>query len=112
MPTTPAVKHHPTFHADREPEEVGKRIALVVDILGLTQAEVAARITKILPPGDKPMRQGTVSGWISGGKPMGLEKAQLFCDAYGVTLDWLYRGDTGTLPMTWLLAISKPSPDP
>jgi antitoxin component HigA of HigAB toxin-antitoxin module len=43
--------------------------------------------------------KGHVSDVLSGKKRLGLDSALLLCERYGVTLDWIYRGDYGSLPL-------------
>lgn len=34
----------------------------------------------------------TVSGWEVGARRIPVESAERYCDLFGVTLDWIYRG--------------------
>ena len=34
----------------------------------------------------------TVSGWETGSRRVPVESAELYCDMFGLTLDWIYRG--------------------
>ena len=43
--------------------------------------------------------KGHASDILSGKKRIGLDSALLLCERYGVTLDWIYRGDYGSLPL-------------
>lgn len=66
-----------------------KRLRLTLDALEATQAEVS-RAT-----GLKPNR---LSQYLSGERDLTLDAAVKICDAYGVTLDWLFLADPSNLP--------------
>lgn len=40
----------------------------------------------------------------NGGRPLSLHSAMLLCDEYELSLDWIFRGDTGLLP-GWMLKL-------
>lgn len=65
-------------------EEVGARLRLVIDALGLSYAE-AARIMGITPQ--------RLNGWMGGDHPASLFHLARFCRLHPVTLDYLILGD-------------------
>lgn len=73
----------------RTPTDVGARLALLRKLHDLDQKKMAKSIS---------VTQGTYSNWETGARPLGIESANAICDQYDVTLDWLYRGNRGTLP--------------
>ncbi len=77
---------------------IGQRLLLIREITGLTQAQFARRIR---------VTQGTCSAWESGKRPPGLKIANALCDAYGLTLDYIYRNETGGLERRLLTEIDK-----
>ena len=68
---------------------VAKRLILTRDALNRTAAEICREI------GCKPNRW---SQYESGERRITLEIAERLCDKYGLTLDWIYRGDPSGLP--------------
>ncbi len=44
------------------------------------------------------MKQNRYSQYETGTRPLTIDAAHRICDEYGVTLDWLYRGDRSRLP--------------
>jgi len=83
---------------DRSPKAVGKRLALLREIHNLDQDEIAESIG---------VTQGTYSNWETGSRPLGIQSAHAICDEYDVTLDWLYRGRMGSLPLPLENAIRR-----
>lgn len=73
----------------RSKRAVGKRLEMAREAMGLTQTEFARHLGK---------GQGTVSGWETAKKPLGLESALAVCDKFPLTLDYLYRGFTSGIP--------------
>lgn len=69
-------------------KHVGSRLALFREAVGLSAAEVA-RALKISPQ--------RLSNYETGLRPLDIELATAFCQKYGATLDYLYRGDASTL---------------
>jgi transcriptional regulator with XRE-family HTH domain len=74
------------------PDSVAERLALTREILGLTQKEFAVSAGMILSRYN--LRE-------AGKIPLPLSGGIQLCDAYGLTLDWLYRGNLQGLPI-WL----------
>lgn len=75
---------------ERDPAAIGKRLLQVRTILGLNQIEVArsARIG-----------QSTYSAYELGLRQCSITAAHGICDAYDITLDYIFRGDTSGLPL-------------
>ena len=46
------------------------------------------------------------SQYESGERPITLAAATILCDKYGVTLDWIYRGDESGLPARLIKSMS------
>lgn len=67
---------------------VGNRLEVTRIALGRKQADLA-RILLISPQ--------RWNNYERGAKPLDIEIAIRICDKFGVTLDWLYRGDLSTL---------------
>lgn len=49
---------------------------------------------------------GTVSTWELGKRRLLPESAELYCDSYGVTMDFIYRGITSALPQNIIKLLS------
>jgi transcriptional regulator with XRE-family HTH domain len=76
------------IYTGRDRESVGARLRLSRDALGLTQLDFASGA------GVRPTAYNQQEG---GTKLPGIEAAQALCDAYHLTLDWIYRGDVSGL---------------
>lgn len=72
--------------------EIGKRIRAARDALGLSQVAVCKLIA---------MQPSAYNQWESGAVRPDPDNAERFCDAIGVTLDWIYRGRTEGLPASF-----------
>jgi transcriptional regulator with XRE-family HTH domain len=70
----------------RSAAAIGGRIEAARSFLGKTQTEFAQGISAT---------QSACSGWETGDRPPGVRTANKLCDAYGLTLDYIFRGDTG-----------------
>jgi len=68
---------------------VGIRLAASRSALGLTQEKIAEEIG---------VGQSTWANWEGGTRLADPIAMIRFCDAYNMTMDWLYRGQRGTLP--------------
>lgn len=68
---------------------VGARIVEGREALGRTQANVAKAL------GISPQR---LSNYETGSRPLDIELASKLCDNFGLTLDYLYRGQLYGLP--------------
>jgi transcriptional regulator with XRE-family HTH domain len=67
---------------------VGLRLELTRHVLGMAQKTFCARAK---------IAANTYNQIENGKKGIGLEKAIALCDAYDLTLDWIYRGDPSGL---------------
>ncbi|NIA67802.1 helix-turn-helix transcriptional regulator [Pelagibius litoralis] len=73
----------------RNVNAIAERLRVTRDALGLSQAEMCR---------GSGIATNTYNQWEKGrGRPE-LDKAILICDAYGLTLDWIYLGDSSGLP--------------
>ena len=77
-----------TEHPERTKMAVGQRMGLLREALGLDQKEFSRRA------GLKPT---TYNQYELGINMPELKSANKICDAYHVTLDFIYRGDSGSL---------------
>ena len=71
------------------PAAIGARLRSFRDILGLTQHTFARRAG---------LTQQALAQYESGKRRPTVEIAAAFCDTYGLTLDYIYRGDVRGLP--------------
>jgi transcriptional regulator with XRE-family HTH domain len=53
------------------------------------------------------LKANRYSQYESGTRSLTIEAAQRICDGYGVTLDWLYRGDRSRLPYHLAIDIER-----
>lgn len=74
----------------RAPKAIGERMYLVRRVMRLEQPAFARMIGR---------SQGTVSGIETGSRPPGLAMGMSLADTCGLTLDYIYRGHTGGLPI-------------
>jgi transcriptional regulator with XRE-family HTH domain len=63
--------------------EVGRRLRAAIEALGLTQAGVASTLNTA------PSKLGN---WLRGDNYPAAWFVKRFCDRYGITTDWIYRG--------------------
>lgn len=68
---------------------IGKRLVAMHTALGISQADVC-RATGF--------KENRYSQYVNGVRPLTLGAAMKIADAYGVTLDYLFRGNPGSLP--------------
>lgn len=85
----------------RSPQDIGWRIIVTREALGMSQADLA-RATEFDPP--------RVNNWEKGNSRPDLDGGHTLADVLGVTLDWIYRGDLSRLPMNVLL-FAQAAPD-
>jgi transcriptional regulator with XRE-family HTH domain len=74
--------------AEQSKPKIGARLAVTRDVVGLSQVEFARR-AKIAP--------NTYNQYEQGKKRPSLANAIRLCEAYDLTLDWIYRGDPSGL---------------
>ena len=55
------------------------------------------------------LRQNRYHQYESGERPLTLDAALKLCRTYGLTLDWLFRGDNGYIPHALLERIRRAS---
>ena len=53
------------------------------------------------------LKPNRYSQYETGARPLTIDAAHRICDEYGVTLDWLYRGDRSTLPHKLAIEIAR-----
>ena len=64
--------------------EVGRRLRMAIEAVGLTQAAVARAFDGVTPP--------KLGNWLRGDHYPDEYFIKQFCDRYGITADWIYRG--------------------
>lgn len=62
---------------------VGRRLRIAIEALGLTQVKVGKEL-KVSPP--------KLGNWLRGDNYPDEWFVARFCDRYGITADWIYRG--------------------
>jgi transcriptional regulator with XRE-family HTH domain len=67
---------------------IGERLRLTREVLGLQQNEFAARAN---------VSETAYNGYEKGSKRPSIENAIALCEAWTLTLDWIYRGDQSGL---------------
>jgi len=72
------------------------------EALGVNQREFARRVN---------LKPNRYSQYETGARALTIDAAHRICDEYGVTLDWLYRGDRSRLPII-SLSLSRESKPP
>jgi transcriptional regulator with XRE-family HTH domain len=86
--------------------EVGRRLRLLIEAIGITQAEAARDMG--VPPNH-------LGNWIRGDRSYPLEYSiYRFCRIRGVDTNWLYLGDPSSLPerVARRLLNLEPAPEP
>lgn len=73
---------------DRSKAGIAYRLKLTRDVFGLDQKEFAARAG---------IAANTFNQYETATNVPALEVAHKLCDAYRITLDWIFRGDFGSL---------------
>lgn len=90
-PATPSKGRSPSDAAvlsgEQSPAAVAERIDLVRRALNMTQVDFASGIG---------LGKSAYGNWMAGKIP-NIRTALLLCDAYDLTLDWIYRGDPSNL---------------
>ena len=74
----------------QSPEEIGKRLKRLRKALGKTQAEMAELV------GISKRAWGLIE---KGARRINVGAALRLCDLYGLSLDWIYRGNIAQLPL-------------
>jgi transcriptional regulator with XRE-family HTH domain len=70
-------------------QQIGLRLRITREAFGLPQGEFAKRA------GIEP---NTYNNWETGDRVPDLTYALRLCETYGLTLDWIYRGEIKGLP--------------
>jgi len=78
------------------PAAIGARLRAFRDRLGLTQHTFARRAG---------LTQQALAQYESGKRKPAVDIATAFCDTYGLTLDYIYRGDVRGLSQERLRAV-------
>lgn len=81
--------------------DVGRRLRQTRTALGLDQQDFGTRAG---------MSQPQYNQYENGKRLLTLASALLLCSEYGLTLDWLYRGDPSGLPYRMATAIRDQPP--
>jgi transcriptional regulator with XRE-family HTH domain len=79
-----------------EPSSIGERLRLTRQVSGLGQGEFGRRAG---------LAANTYNQLEQGKKGPSLQNAIALCEAYDLTLDWIYRGDVSGLPYKLVDAI-------
>ena len=82
----------------RAAEHIATRLRHTREALGVNQREFARRVN---------LKPNRYSQYESGARPLTIDAALRICDEYGVTLDWLYRGDRSRLPYHLAIDIAR-----
>jgi len=82
----------------RTTAHIATRLRHTREALGLNQTEFAMRAS---------LSQNRYNQYESGARPLTIDAARKICDEYGVTLDWLYRGDRSRLPHHLAIEIAR-----
>ena len=84
-------------------KSMGIRIAATRLALGLARP---VKMRKAIGRPGRPVGANTYSQWEAGTRRPNLEDMMRLCDRFGVTLDWIYRGNMATLPQTLIAKIN------
>jgi transcriptional regulator with XRE-family HTH domain len=87
-----------TRHRPDLRNEMGQRLRLTREALGLSQAELCRRV------GISPAAWNNAE---TGDNRIGIDNAMLLCRTVGVTLDWIYQGHRGGLPQKLAVEIER-----
>lgn len=82
-------KEKPPARPSWDPESIGPRLIQARVALGLTQSQMADAAG---------IGRNTYNQWETGTERPSLGLALKLCDTFGLTLDWIYRGDPSGLP--------------
>ena len=74
----------PTTIEQRHPEAIGRRLRLTRRVFGLKQKEFSKRAN---------VGNSAYNQFENGVQRPSFERATALCDAYHLTLDWIYLGD-------------------
>jgi transcriptional regulator with XRE-family HTH domain len=82
--------------AELDPVPVGRRLRLTRQALRMTQRDFSAAAG---------IAANTYGQYETGTRLISPARAVELCDRYGLTLDWIYRGELGNLPYKLAAAI-------
>jgi transcriptional regulator with XRE-family HTH domain len=82
----------------RATEHIATRLRHTREALRVNQREFARRAN---------LKPNRYNQYESGARPLSIEAALRICDEYGITLDWLYRGDRSRLPYHLAIDIAR-----
>ena len=82
----------------KDTTHIATRLRHTREALGVNQREFARRAN---------LKPNRYSQYESGTRSLTIDAAHKICDEYGVTLDWLYRGDRSRLPHQLALDIAR-----
>ena len=69
----------------RSPRSIGERLMLTRNVFGMTQTEFGKGAG---------IKKSTYNQYEKGKERPSLDEAIKLCDKYGITLDWIYLGDS------------------
>ncbi len=75
--------------ATKHKQEVGARLRLAMEAQGLSQSDLSRVFSVSL---------SKIGNWLRGDNYPDVYLMTVFCERYGVTMDWLYRGKIAGLP--------------
>jgi transcriptional regulator with XRE-family HTH domain len=78
--------------------QIATRLRHTREALGVNQREFATRAN---------LKPNRYSQYETGTRPLTIDAAHTICDEFGVTLDWLFRGDRSTLPHRLAINIAQ-----
>lgn len=79
----PACPEYPGMGNTRHKVEVGRRLRIAIEAIGASQADVARELD---------VNPSKLGNWLRGENYPDEWFITRFCDRYGVTTDWIYRG--------------------
>jgi transcriptional regulator with XRE-family HTH domain len=82
----------------RATEHIATRLRHTREAIGVNQTEFARRVN---------LKQSRYNQYESGARPLTIDAAHKICDEYGLTLDWLFRGDRSRLPHHLAIKIAR-----
>ena len=85
-------------HQERGKAAIGARLRAARETFGLSQAQFADRAK---------ISRSRFNQYETGTRALTLAAAHALCDEYGLTLDWLLRGNRAGLPYALATAIAE-----
>ena len=73
-------------HASAFVEKVAERLQMIAHVVHISQSDIARTVH---------VDQSTVNKWMAGTRIPDVYRMALFCDAYGCSLDFIFRGKLG-----------------